>query len=315
MFREHIFQPLGMDDTDLLRSDHVTARLATGYKLASHGPRTVTDRHWVTAAAASVYSTPRDMARYVAALLSGGAGASGSILKPATVATMFQPQWQPDPRIPGMGLGFFRDELGGHRAIEHQGILPGFNSQLYLAPDDGVGVVGFTNGARNAVVWLTAEMGRLLGDLIGAPGDAVRTDVPHHPEVWGDLCGWYTPIAQRSDTMVWGMVGVGAQVRIRRGRLVLRALSPLPAAYRGVVLHPDDEHDPYAFRIDLGTYDLGTTKVVFDRDAETTRVHLGGVLPLSAEKRPAAPRRRGWATRAAGALAVAGAASAVRRRA
>ncbi|HSJ46894.1 MAG TPA: serine hydrolase domain-containing protein, partial [Euzebyales bacterium] len=52
-FREHIFQPLGMDDTDLLRSDHVTARLATGYKLASHGPRTVTDRHWVTAAAAS----------------------------------------------------------------------------------------------------------------------------------------------------------------------------------------------------------------------------------------------------------------------
>ncbi|HSJ45788.1 MAG TPA: hypothetical protein VK923_13995, partial [Euzebyales bacterium] len=71
----------------------------------------------------------------------------------------------------------------------------------------------------------------------------------------------------------------------------------------------------YAFRIDLDTYDLGTTKVVFDRDAETTRVHLGGVLPLSAEKRPAAPRPRVWATRAAGALAVAGAASAVRRRA
>ena len=71
--REHIFEPLGMADTDLLRSERVKARLATGYKLHAHGVTAVTDRQWVTPGASSVYSTPRDMARYVAALAGGGA--------------------------------------------------------------------------------------------------------------------------------------------------------------------------------------------------------------------------------------------------
>ena len=311
--REHIFEPLGMAETDLLRSERVTSRLATGYRLRSDGAKAVTDRQWVTAAAASIYSTPRDMARYVGALLGGGSGEYGSILKPETLATMFEPHYQPDPRIPGMGLAFFRDDLGGHLAIEHQGILPGFNSQIFLAPDDGVGVLGFTNGARNAVVWLTAEMGRLLSDQIDVPGDVIRTDVPHHPEIWGDLCGWYKPIAQRTDTQALGIIGAGAEVLVRRGQLVLRAMSPIPAVYRGFPLHPDDARDPYVFRIDLSQYAMGTVRVVFSGGAATTRVHLGSVIPLSAQKRPASRNPRSWATGAIGALAAATAVKAVRR--
>ena len=149
-FRERIFEPLGMADTDLLRSQRLASRLATGYRLSSHGAKAVTDRHGVTAAAGSIYSTPRDMARYVAMLLAGGSGDHGSILKPETVALMFEPHYQPDQRIPGMGLAFWRVDLGGHAAVEHQGVVPGFNSQIFLAPDEGVGVMGFTNGSRNA---------------------------------------------------------------------------------------------------------------------------------------------------------------------
>ena len=233
--REHIFAPLAMDDSDLLRSDPVSAHLATGYKLTRRGPRAVTDRNWVTSAASSIYSTATDMARYVAALVGGGTGERGAVLKPETLALMFQPHYQTDPRIPGVGLGFFRDEIGGQPVIEHQGILPGFNAQLYLAPDKGVGVLGFTNGARNAVVWLAAEMSRLLGEVIGAPPDGSSTDVPHNAELWAELCGRYTPIAQRSDTQVLGLVGAGAQVRVRHGQLVIRALSPLPPVFRGFV--------------------------------------------------------------------------------
>ena len=62
----------------------------------------------VQASAGAVYSTTSDMARYTAALLGGGANAHGRVLRPETLATMFQPHYQPDPRIPGMGLGFFR---------------------------------------------------------------------------------------------------------------------------------------------------------------------------------------------------------------
>lgn len=174
-----------MADTDLLRSQRLTSRLATGYRLRSDGAQAVTDRQGVTAAAGSIYSTPRDMARYIAALLAGGSGEHGSILKPETVALMFAPHYQPDPRIPGMGLAFWRVDLGGHQAVEHQGVVPGFNSQIFLAPGDGVGVMAFTNGSRNASDWLTGETQRMLRELIEAPGEGIRTDVPQHPEVWG----------------------------------------------------------------------------------------------------------------------------------
>jgi CubicO group peptidase (beta-lactamase class C family) len=187
--REHIFDPLGMADTDLLRSERVRSHLATGYTLGSKGPKAVTDRQWVTAAASSIYSTPRDMARYLAALMGGGTGEHGSVLKPAILATMFQPHYQPDPRIPGIGLAFSRFNLGGHLAVEQEGILPGFNSDIFVAPDDRVGVMAFTNGARQAMLWLPAEAARLLSHLLGVPDEVIRTDVPQHPEVWGDLCG------------------------------------------------------------------------------------------------------------------------------
>ncbi|HEX5948204.1 MAG TPA: serine hydrolase domain-containing protein, partial [Actinomycetota bacterium] len=311
--REEIFEPLGMGDTDLLRSKRLESRLARGYRLTSGGPKPVTDRQGVTAAAGSIYSTSRDMARYLAALLGGGANEHGVVLKPETLATMFEPHYQPDPRIPGMGLAFWRADLGGRRAVEHQGIVPGFNSQILLAPDDGVAVMGFTNGARMAVRWLLPELGRLLRHLIGAPEDAIRTDVPHRPEVWSELCGWYGVRAQATDMMARSMVGAGAEVVVRRGQPVLRAFSPIPALYRGFVLHPDDESDPYAFRIDLSEFGLGTDVVVFGGREGTRSLHLE-MPPLTLEKRPARANPRRWATGALGALAAAGALRGVRRR-
>jgi len=61
------------------------------------------------------------MARYVAALLGGGANEHGSVLKPATLASMFQPHYQPDPRVPGIGLALFPGNAGGHLVVGHQG--------------------------------------------------------------------------------------------------------------------------------------------------------------------------------------------------
>jgi hypothetical protein len=260
------------------------------YTLASDGLQRVPDSG----------STPRDMARYVAALVGGGVGEHGAILKPGTVATMFAPHYQPDPRIPGMGLAFWRGELDGHAVVEHQGVVPGFNSQIYLAPEDGVGVMAFTNGSRNAGSWLVAEMARLLGDLIDAPEDRIRTDVPQRPDVWADLCGWYRPRAQRTDMMARLMMGAGVQVAVRRGRLVLRALSPMPPLYRGLTLHPADRDNPDVFQVDLGRYGLGTGRIIFSRDrsGQATGVHFDGLL-LSAEKRADSP---GQGLRVAGAL-------------
>ncbi|HXZ70469.1 MAG TPA: hypothetical protein VEH31_06270, partial [Streptosporangiaceae bacterium] len=200
-----------------------------------------------------------------------------------------------------------------HLAVEHQGVLPGFNSQIWVAPDDGAGVMAFTNGASGALIWLTAEIAGLLRRLLGVPDDVIRTDVPHHPEIWADLCGWYPVSAQLTDNQARGVAGLGAEVFVRRGRLTLRALSPIPAAYHGFALHPDDGKDPYVFRIDLSQFGLGTARIVFSREPATgtTRIHTD-MLPLALQQRPASRNPRYWVGPALGAAAVTGIAAAVR---
>jgi CubicO group peptidase (beta-lactamase class C family) len=312
-FREHIFEPLGMANTDLVRSDRIRSHLATAYELRSGGAKAVTDYEVVTVGGGGAYSTTRDMARYLAALLGGGANEQGRVLKPSTMATMFEPQYQPDPRVPGNGLAFFRTNLGGHLAVEHDGILPGFDSQIFLAPHDGIGVIAFANGARQGFHWLTPEVEGVLKHLLGIPDEVIRTDVPQHPEIWGDLCGWYHLSAFLTDPGKLA-IGAGVEVFVRRGQLMIRALSLIPALYRGLPLHPEDDKDPYVFRIDLSKFGLGTGRVIFSRErgVGTTAVHLE-FGPLSFQKQPTIKNPRLWATGTVGVLAATTAVMAVRR--
>ena len=309
--REHVFEPLGMADTSLIRTKSARSRLAKGYNLRSGGAQIVTDYEMVPAAASSAYSTAQDMASYVVALMGGGANSHGSVLKPATLASMFEPHYQPDPRVPGIGLAFWRGSIAGHRVIEHGGILPGFNSEIFVAPDDGVGVIALTNGSRGAMLWLPAEVAGLLNHVLGAPDQGIRADIPQHPEIWSEICGWYYLPGRLTDARARMMSGAGVEVFQRKGRLWLRCLSPVPSAYRGFPLRPDDEKDPYVFRIDLSEFGIGTARVVFSGDSETgmTAVHLD-LLPMSARKQPASTNPRLWVT---GAMAIGTAAIAARR--
>jgi CubicO group peptidase (beta-lactamase class C family) len=288
--RENIFEPLGMADTDLIRSDRVRSMLATGYRLRADGPHPVNDCDVVTVGGGAIYSTTRDMARYVAALLGRGTNECGSVLKPETLASMFAPQYQPDPRIPGIGLAFFRHELGGHLVVEHDGLAPGFSSEMSVAPSDGVGVVAFTNGARGAKAWLGAEVAGILRHVLGVPDDVIRTDVALHPEIWGGICGRYSFRGSYRDVQKWLIRG--AQVFVRRGQLMLRPATPIPSLSRSLPLLPDDNEDPYVFRIDLSTTGIGTSRVVFGREpgGGTTSFHLD-FAPLSFDKQPTKDRR------------------------
>jgi CubicO group peptidase (beta-lactamase class C family) len=290
--RERIFEPLGMADTDLLRADRLLSRLATGFELSARGLRPITDRAWVTPGASSVYSTTADMARYIAALMDGGSNEHGTILRPETMAAMFAPQFQPDPRVPGMGLGFDRVDAGGHLVIGHGGILPGFNSQMFVAPDDGVGVIAWTTGAHRAMLWLPTETGRLVNRLIDVPHDGIRTNIPSRPETWAELCGRYEATGRLTDIRARLMTGFGADVSVKGDRLMLRPLIPVPGLLRGLELHPDSETDPDVFRIDLAQFGLPTARIVFTREpgVGATAMHLD-IFPMSLRKRAEVARR------------------------
>jgi CubicO group peptidase (beta-lactamase class C family) len=69
-----------MESTDLVPSEAARARLATGYDLRSGGPEPHPGYEVVTAGGAAACATPRDMARYLAALLGGGGNEHGSVL-------------------------------------------------------------------------------------------------------------------------------------------------------------------------------------------------------------------------------------------
>lgn len=289
-FREHIFQPLGMDSTDLLRSDRVKYRLATGYELTSRGADPV-DCELVTPGAGGIYSSPRDIGRYVAALLGGGRNQYGSVLKSQTLAMMYEPQYQPDSRVPGIGLAFWRASLGSHRVVQHDGIVPGFDSVIYLAPDDGIGVIALANGAKSGFFWLVPYAADMLRQLLGVPEQVIRDDLPQHPEIWGELCGAYRMVAPPLDPGKLAF-GLGVRIFVRRGRLMFRALTPIPTLYRGVELHADDSSDPYVLRMEFPLFGGGTSRVVFSRGADgaVDAVHLD-VAPISFRKRRGGGRR------------------------
>ena len=304
-----------MADSSIVRSEVDASRLATGYTIGSGGAKAVVDREWVTPGASSIYSTIRDMSRYVSALLGRGTNEHGTILRPETMAMMVAPQYQPHPLVPGIGLGFDRGLAGGHLVVGHGGILPGVNSQLFAAPDDGVGVIAFTTGARRAMLWLPTELSRVLNRLLGVQDDALRTDVPQRPETWGELCGWYRNPARLTDIRSQLMLGAGAEVVARGDRLWIRLLSPLPALYRGFELHPDDPADPDVFRVDLGAFGLPTARILFSHDAgrPARAVHVD-IFPASLLRAPARTDPWVWAKGATVGLGVVGAALAVGRR-
>jgi CubicO group peptidase (beta-lactamase class C family) len=91
----HVLAQLGMERSDLVRSERVTAGHATGYVVRTRGLVPAAEREVATQAGGGIRSTPQDMARYATALLHGGANEHGRVLEPDTLALMFQPHHQP----------------------------------------------------------------------------------------------------------------------------------------------------------------------------------------------------------------------------
>jgi CubicO group peptidase (beta-lactamase class C family) len=304
--RGHVFEPLGMEQTDLIRSERVRPRLATGYVLRTHGLKPVADREIPTPGSGGMYSTPADIARYLAALLRGGAGEHGSVLKPATLASMFQPHFQPDPRVPGMGLAFEPGQESGHRTVGKTGVVSGFLSAMVLVPSDGIGVFALSNtgglsGRGAATPLATALLRHVL-----RPGDAaIRADILARPEAWSELCGWYSPDpGPVTNLFLRPLFGAGAEVTVRGGHLMLRPLTPVPALRRGMRLYPDDPRDPTAFRAELSEFGM-SVPVVFSQKSEGGMTATRLLIDLfSFRKRPDVRNPRRWVTGVAAAGAV-----------
>lgn len=115
------------------------------------------------APAGSMYSTVRDLGRFVSVLLARGKNENGPLLKPATLDEMWSPQF-PNPGGREFGLGFVVSALENHRMVGHGGAIYGFATTLNFLPEDKLGVVvTATKDVANAVTdRIAAEALRLI---------------------------------------------------------------------------------------------------------------------------------------------------------
>jgi len=249
--REHLFDPLGMNSTEYTRTDRTKDRVATGYHWMFGRYRSLKDYDLSLLGPGSVLSSLRDMATYAAWLL-GGADPKADVLRRETLAEMMSPQYSVDPRMYGMGLAFWLDDMGGHRTAGHDGNVPGFASSLLVAPDDGIGVVALTNNSSFiGAHLLSSSVLRSLLDVADPATQLPKPDIAPSPHLWSELVGYYSPAPGfLTNVRSWQMVGGEVQVLIKNRKLVLRALSPLPALRRGLELQPVDSADPLLFAVE-----------------------------------------------------------------
>ncbi len=112
--------------------------LSKGYLAGSDAPHPY--EFVTTAPAGSLSATAADMAQFMLAYLQKGRTATGELLDPATVATMQAPSQSGRPGFASLAYGFFDEQHNGRRVLGHGGDTLLFHSDLFLLPEEGVGI-------------------------------------------------------------------------------------------------------------------------------------------------------------------------------
>jgi len=140
--RSAVLQPLGMarssfEPTPAVRSGLAKASMWTLHRGAFPAPTF----EMGMAPAGCLYATVTDLGRFASALMAGGEGRNGRLVKRETLEAMWSPQFAPAGTKEGFGLGFHVSELQGHRSVSHGGAIYGFSTSFQVLPERKLGVV------------------------------------------------------------------------------------------------------------------------------------------------------------------------------
>ena len=118
-------------------------------------------------AAASLWTTPSDLARMGLAVVAAARGDAGAILGPDMTKQMLTLQAE------DYGLGFALDAPGDGQVFTHSGSDEGFEALFFMYADGHGGAAIMTNGQRGGV--LADEAAATLGEIYGWRFGAVET--------------------------------------------------------------------------------------------------------------------------------------------
>lgn len=137
---QHIFAPLGMKSSTFRQPlpPALAPQMSQGYDSIEEPAKGF---EIVNMAPAGSLSSPgTDMGRFMLAYLGQGKLGDAQILKPETVQLMHTKVTRGLPDLAGIGLGFYQQDINGHRAVGHGGDTLLFHTNLALFPDDGIGL-------------------------------------------------------------------------------------------------------------------------------------------------------------------------------
>jgi len=262
---EHVFEPLGMHTTDYFLSDRVEADLADAYQFKKGSFEPVKFLRIEVPGAGSIFSTLNDMAKYVAALMNKGANQYGRVVKPETFDLMVTPQLHSDPRLGfDFGLYFVLTHYGDHRIIWHNGGWPGFVSAMYVAPDDQLGVLVFTNTASPAPDLIAIDVLHRLLDVPMPASKLPPKGILQSPHQWPRLCGFYGPKpGLLTNLRLWMGLGGELEAFVKDNHLAVRSLAG--GLRKGLALYQVDAQDALYYE---GRAGKGVTQVLFKENEE-----------------------------------------------
>ena len=158
---ENIFQPLGMSRSSFKQPppSRLASDLAKGYTYKKGSYKLYsTDYLSIIPPAGDFYTTASDIAHSMIAHLQDGRYGNSRILDEATAQNMHHQHFTHHPRLRGRAYGFSEWFENNQRAIFHDGGAPGFNTRLFLLPDQNLGFFLAWNSNTAKLHWeLTSQ--------------------------------------------------------------------------------------------------------------------------------------------------------------
>ncbi|GAA0359255.1 serine hydrolase [Caldalkalibacillus horti] len=222
---EHVFQPLGMNNSGFLLEGSLLEQLATGYDAAGQAMEVYTVTPTVMPHGGMI-STAEDLGKFMIAFLNEG-DSEELQLSAESIELMQEYRSEIHPLWPDTTNGFeasFQFPLAGSSSeiLTKGGDLPGFSSYLFMIPEENTGVFLTYNQSGVLRNFFYSEFISTFFPQYSEPVDLAPFQ-PQSPEQLERLTGYYADLRLRS-LVTTIQVGEDGALSISDGFLGPRAL-------------------------------------------------------------------------------------------
>ncbi len=283
---QHIFGPLGMDHSTFRQPlpKKFQPYMSSGYRRLGEPARPF--ELVIAAPAGSLSASSADMGKFMIAHLADG----GKLLQPKTARLMHDYHAPTIGPLNAMALGFYEQWINGRRAISHGGDTDLFHSDLWLFPEENIGLYitmnsggkdGAAQGIRSALFQKFAN--RYL------PGSAEYSAINEATarKHAGMMAGHYV-MSRGAFTNFFSLFGLLSPTEVvvgPEGRIMVPALDGLTAGIRDWV-----EVEPFVWR-DTTTGERLAAEV---KDGRVVRFSIDTFSPFTVLERAPAATNPGW---------------------